>query len=192
MRIRFPHVKLNDYRGQLASLLQEQNVFGLVTAAHLLTQQTKGRHVKRLAVKLWLARALYERNWDKQRVVDLFNIIDWMMQIPRSLQLQLMRDIALLERKKNMPYLNSFERLGLERGMKRGREQGLEKGLELGRQKGRQQALCELVGIQLKKRFGALPPSVQERLQHATVAQLQDWGEAVLDSPDLDSVFARG
>lgn len=186
MGIRFPYVKLNDYAGRLPQLLQEQNVFGLVTAAHLLTQQTKGRHVKRHAVKWYLARILYERNWDKQRIVDLFNIIDWMMQIPPSLQSQLMRDIAKLERKKGMPYLSSFERRGLERGL----EKGLEKGLEQGRQEGLQ-ALSGLVARQLTKRFGPLPAPVKDRLAHATPADLQAWGEAVLDAPTLDGVFQR-
>lgn len=45
--IRFPSVKLADYASRIDSLLQEQNVFGLVTAAHLLTQQTRGQHVER-------------------------------------------------------------------------------------------------------------------------------------------------
>lgn len=178
MGIRFPYVKLNDYAALLPQLVQEQNVFGLVTAAHLLTQQTKGRHVKRHALKWHLTRMLYERNWDKQRVVDLFNIIDWMMQIPPSLQAQLMRDIAMLERKKKMTYLSSFER------------RGLEKGLEKGRQEGRE-ALSRLVALQLAKRFGALPEPVKERLARATPAELQAWGEAVLDSPTLDSVFRQ-
>jgi hypothetical protein len=175
MGIRFPYVKLNDYAGRLPELLREQNVFGLVTAAHLLTQQTKGRHVKRHAVKWYLARRLYERDWDKQRIIDLFNIIDWMMQIPPSLQAQLVRDIAKLERKKGMPYMSSFERMGLERG----------------RKEGRQEALSALVAMQLGKRFGPLPAPVKDRLAHATAAELQAWGEAVLDSPTLDSVFLQ-
>lgn len=180
MRIRFPYVKLNDYAPKLQELLCEQNVFGLVTAAHLLTQQTKGQHVKRHAVKWHLSRTLYERDWDKQRIIDLFNLIDWMMQIPPSLQSQLMRDITRLERKKGMPYLSSFERRGMERGLERGLERG------------RQEALCSLVATQLAKRFGTLPPTVQERLRRASPAQLQAWGEAVLDSPTLDEVFASG
>jgi hypothetical protein len=176
--IRFPYAKLNDYAARLPQLLHEQNVFGLVTAAHLLTQQTKGRHVKRHAVKWYLARMLYERDWDKQRIVDLFNIIDWMMQIPASLQSQLMRDIAKLERKKGMAYLSSFERRGLEKGLEKGRQEGLE-------------ALSRLVALQLTKRFGALPTPVKDRLAHATPTELQAWGEAVLDAPTLDGVFVR-
>jgi hypothetical protein len=176
MSIRFPCVKLNDFAGRLQQLMQEENVFGVITAAHLLTQQTRHRNVKRLAVKGYVSRMLYERNWDKQRIVDLFNIIDWMMQIPPSLEAQLLRDIARLERKNGMPYMSSFERQGLERGLARGRQEGL----------------STLLALQLSKRFGALPESVQDRLARATPAQLQAWGEAVLDAPTLDSVLSHG
>ncbi|HEX9174343.1 MAG TPA: transposase [Telluria sp.] len=90
--IRFPVVKLNDYAGRLDELLVHENVFALVTAAHLLTQQTRGQLVKRSAAKGRLVRLLFERRWDRQRIVDLFNVIDWMMRLPASLQAQLMSD----------------------------------------------------------------------------------------------------
>lgn len=143
----------------------------MVTASQLLTQQTKGDHVKRHRLKWFLARELYTRKWEKQRIVDLFNIIDWMMQIPPVLQARLMRDVAKLERKKGMTYMSSFERAGLERG--------------------RREALSELVGKLLAKRFGVLPSAVKDQLKKATPAQLEAWGELVVDAPTLDSVFAR-
>jgi hypothetical protein len=178
--IRFPVAKLNDYASQLEQLLQQPNVFGLVTAAHLLTQQTRGRDVERFAAKWRLTRMLYERNWDKQRVIDLFNVIDWMMHLPQQLQAELLDKVEELERDRGMPYVNSFERRGLERGLEQGLEKGLEQGLE---------QLSRLVELQMTKRFGALPREVGERLRHASPAQLQTWGEAVIDAPTLEQVF---
>jgi hypothetical protein len=173
--IRFPVVKLNDYGGQLDALLSHPNVFALVTAAHLLTQQTKGEHVKRHAAKWRLARMLYERDWGKQRIVDLFGIIDWMMSIPPALQSRLMHDIAELERNRGMPYMNCFERAGLERGRVEGRVEG------------QQEMLREL----LVERFGALPPAVEERIANAQLPELKAWANALLDASSLDSVFNR-
>jgi hypothetical protein len=169
--IRFPVVKLNDYTSQIDALLAHPNVFALVTAAHLLTQQTRGDHVKRHAAKWRLARMLYERDWDKQRIVDLFGIIDWMMSIPPQLQSRLMGDIAELERSRGMPYINSFERRGLEQG----------------RVEGRQEMLRDL----LSERFGTLPPAVEERIANATLPQLKEWSTALLAASTLDSVFDR-
>jgi predicted transposase YdaD len=103
-----------------------------------------------------------------------------MMQIPPELQSQLMHDIEDFERNQTMqPYISSFERRGLERGLERGRHEG------------QQEALSRLLAILLTQRFGALPPSIDERLRGATPGELQGWGEAVLDAPTLESVFAQ-
>jgi hypothetical protein len=150
-----------------------------VTAAHLLTQQTKGQDVKRHAAKWWLARNLYERDWSKPRIIDLFNIIDWIMQIPAPLQSQLLHDISQLERNRNMPYISSFER--------KGRAEGLRKGRREGRLEGRQDVLREL----LIGRFGALPQATEDRVAKATLSELKAWTKAVLNATTLESVFGR-
>ncbi|HWJ96303.1 MAG TPA: DUF4351 domain-containing protein [Telluria sp.] len=183
MGITFPLAKLTDYAGKVEQLLADQNPFGLVTAAHLLTQQTRHQNVKRHDAKWRLARLLYERDWDKQRIVDLFAIIDWMMNLPSELQHQLLTNIVQLERERKMPYLNSFERLGLEKGRAEGREEG--------REEGRKQALSELISVQLTERFGELPERVRGRIEQATPSDLFAWGKAVLDAPTLDSIFER-
>jgi hypothetical protein len=178
MGIQFPIAKLSDYAARLEELLEHPNVFALVTAAHILTQQTKHRDVERHEAKSLLARKLYQRDFDRQRIIDLFNIIDWIMQIPEPLQLQLMRDISELERERNMPYISSFQRLGRQEGL-----------LE-GRQEGRQEERQEVLRFLLEKRFGTLPPAVLDRLAKADPPELKAWVEAVLDAPTLDSVFS--
>jgi predicted transposase YdaD len=180
--IRYPVVKLNDYAGSIDELLTQPNVFALVTAAHLLTQQTRGQLVKRFAAKGRLARLLFERQWDRQRIVDLFNVIDWMMRLPEALQTQLMSDIEELERKHQMPYISSFERRGLERGRQEGRQEGRQVGLQEGR--------SSLLAMLLEERFGPLPPELAARLANASPSQLQAWGKAILDAPTLEAVFA--
>jgi hypothetical protein len=44
---------------------------------------------------------------------------------------------------------------------------------------------------QLRLRFGVLPPEAIERLSHATQAELDAWGEAILSAPTLDAVFGE-
>ncbi|TFW30793.1 DUF4351 domain-containing protein [Massilia horti] len=167
--IRFPSVKLNGYAGRINELLEEKNAFAVVTAAHLLTQQTRGRDVERHAEKWRLARMLFERKWDRQRVLDLFNVIDWMMEIAPPLQAQLMQDISTLERERNMPYISSFERKGREEGRLEGKKEML-RGL-------------------LKHRFGELPQSAEKRLANASQDELTAWSEAVLVATTLERVF---
>lgn len=76
-----------------------------MTAAHILTQQTRKKDTERYDAKLFLVRLLYERNRDKQRVIDLFKVIDWMMKLPKELEQQLWQEIKTIEKNKKLKYL---------------------------------------------------------------------------------------
>jgi hypothetical protein len=80
--LEFPVAKLTDYAGDLDRLQTEENVFAYVTAAHILTQKTRKNAQDRFDAKRQLVRLLYERQWDKQRVIDLIFVIDSMMTLP--------------------------------------------------------------------------------------------------------------
>ena len=184
--IEFPTVKLLDWEPRLEGLLEDRNPFALVTAAHLLTRQTKGDNERRLAAKWRLAKLLYERDWDRQRIIDLFNVIDWMMQVPPALQMRLWCDIEQLERNRNMPYISSVERIGIEKGLRQGIEQGIERGIERGLQQGEAAVLERLI----VRRFGPLSDATRIRLHDATLDQLGQWAENILDATSLEDVFA--
>ncbi|HEX5343797.1 MAG TPA: DUF4351 domain-containing protein [Duganella sp.] len=177
MRLAFPIVKLQDYAGRLPELLAHPNPFALVTAAHLLTQQTKRHAGHRHAAKWLLTRLLYERRWEKQRIIDFYHAIDWMMRLPEDLDLQFRDDVYALERKETMPYINNFERAG--------RKIGRQEGLQEGRQEGRSTLLASM----LAKRFGALDPGTLARLATADAERLSEWGLNLLDARTLDEVF---
>ena len=163
--LEFPAVKLLDYRDQLEGLLGDPNPFALVTAAHLLTQQTRRDPEARYAAKWRLARLLYERGWEKQRVIDLYLVIDWLLRLPELLERRLWTSITTLERKKKMPYVSSAERFGIEKGE------------------------AALLRRLLTRRFGPLPEWVDERLSHAAIEDLETWGDRVLDAAKLTDVF---
>jgi predicted transposase YdaD len=124
-------------------------------------------------------KLLYERNWDKQRIIDLFGVIDWLMQLPTDLEQRLLHEVYTLERNVSMPYVTSAERFGIEKG-----QEGQE-----GRQEGRQEGEAALLKRLLARRFGALPDAVQVRLTTADVDQLEEWAIKVLDAESLDEVF---
>ncbi len=179
--LEFPTVKLLDYQPQTEALLTDPNPFALVTAAHLFTRQTKCNDQQRLAAKWRLAKPLYERNWSKQRIIDLFSVIDWMMQVPKELQNQLWQDIEQLERNRSMPYITSVERIGIEKGM----QQGMQQGKIAGRLEG-ESSLFERL---LARRFGPPSADIQDRLKAATLEQLEQWAENLLDAATLEEVF---
>ncbi len=201
--IRFPAVKILDYDSQIESLLEDPNPFALVTAAHLFTRKTKGDPEQRYAAKWRLAKLLYEREWDKQRIIDLFSVIDWLMHLPNALEQQLLHDVYTLERNVAMPYVTSAERFGIEKGLQQGlqqgrqegrqegRQQGRQEGRQQGRQQGRQEEAVVLLQRLLTHRFGRLPDAVCARLTSASIEQLETWMLNVLDAGSLDDFFDR-
>jgi predicted transposase YdaD len=198
MRIDFPIVKLQDYADRVDELLMLDNPFALVTVAHLLTQQTKGNAHRRRIAKWHLTKQLYQRNWDRQRIINLYRVIDWIMSLPKELDARLHEGIVQWERRNAMTYLSSIERIGMEIGMKKGEELGWRKGLEEGRQAGRQEgrqegrreALLEMLTILLTERFGKLDAMSSAILTVADVDQLTAWSKNVLGARSLSEVFA--
>lgn len=179
--IRFPVAKITDYHDQLENLLTQPNPFAMVTAAHILTQQTRGDDDVRFQAKWRLIRLLYERGWDKQRIIDLFQVIDWMMRLPKELERQLWQNIHELEEDGKMRYISSVERIGMERGMEKGMERGLEKG--------KLEAEQNTLRRQISRRFKTLPAWAEQRIEQAGQAELEQWLDNIIDAPTLEAVF---
>ena len=175
--LEFPVAKLTNYDEKLDELLASDNAFGLITAAHILTRQTRKEHQERYEAKLSLVRILYKRHWDKQRVIDLFKVIDWLMTLPVWLETEIWQEIETIEEHKNMQYITSVERIAIAKG----RVEGIVKG--------RLEGESKLLKRQLERRFGSLPAWTTEKLSNASESALEAWGEAVLTAPTLDAVF---
>jgi hypothetical protein len=186
---RFPTAKLLDHEPRLTELQRNSNPFALVTAAHLMTLRTRHDDQRRFAAKRQLVKLLYAQGWNRQRVINLFAIIDWMLALPKPLEQQVWQDIEDIERKADMKYVTSVERLAIERGMAKGLEQGLERGMDMGLEKGLHKGQLNTLVRQLTRRFGPLPDAALARLQSATPDQLDLWTDRVLDAPTLEAVL---
>ncbi len=92
------------------------------------------------------------------------------MRVPPLLDRKLWQDIDEIEGRNGMRYVTSIERIG--------REDGIEEG--------QRKLLLRLLG----RRFGPLPASVTDRLDAAAPAELERWGEQLLDADSLEAVFA--
>ena len=183
--LEFPVAKLTDYDEKLDELLASENAFGLITAAHILTRQTRKEHQERYEAKLHLIKILYQRHWDKQRVVNLLTVVDWLMTLPAWLETKVWKEIETIEEHKSMKYITSIERIGIAKGRVEGRVEGQVEGIAKGRLEGE----SKLLKRQLERRFGALPAWATEKLSNASEPALEAWGEAVLSAPTLDAVF---
>ncbi len=195
--LEFPVVKLIDYADRAELPEANPNPFALVTMAHLHTRQTKGDPQARYQAKLKLVRALYRQGWDRQRILDLFAIIDWMMGLPDALEQWLWQDIEAIEGETEMLYVTSVERLAIQKGLQQGLEQGRLEGKLEGKREGRLEGKREgetekaatLLERLLVKRFGPLDEATRKRLATATLEQLDRWADRILDASTVEAVF---
>ena len=134
--IRFPVVKLLDYAEHWETLQESRNPFAMVVLAHLMTRQTRQDPRARYASKIKLIKGLYERGWAADEVRRLFRVIDWMMNLPKPLEVDFWHEIKQYEEEKHMPFITTPERIGREEGL----AEGLAKGLTEGRTEGRPRA----------------------------------------------------
>ncbi|MFM8443950.1 MAG: cytosolic protein [Methylococcus sp.] len=188
----FPVVCLNDYHDQWAELAVSTNPFAVVVQAHLQAQSTAADSTARYRGKLDLVKSLYQRGWARQDVMELFRVIDWLLQLPESLEDQLWMEVQEHEEAMHMRYVTSFERIGLRKGLEKGLEKGLQQGLEKGLQQGLLQGKSTLLRDLLTLRFGPLPDWTETKLAHADPAQLDSWAKRLLQAANLEDVFADG
>ena len=64
------------------------------------------------------------------------------------------------------------------------KREGIQQGIQIGKEQGQREATLNLVTRQLQRRFGAAFVSHEQQLEHLTLAQLEDLGEALLDFKD--------
>jgi hypothetical protein len=127
----FPVVKLLDYSQQLSALETSRNPFATVVMAHLAALQTRNDRIERKERKLSLIKRLYEFGFQREDIINLFRLIDWMMTLPAELQQEFQQQLHDYEEEKRMPYVTSVERSGIRKGELRGLLEGIELGLEL-------------------------------------------------------------
>lgn len=188
MGIRFPVAKLLDWSGSEAMLADSPNPFAIVTRAHLATRATAEDPHARCMAKWQIVRDLYRHDWDRQKVIELFGVVDWMMRLPKEQEQVFRKTLEASEEEMKMRYVTSIERLAREEGIEHGMAQGVKQGMQQGMQQGQARLLAHL----LTQRFGELPAWAKERLDSASDAELQAWGSAILSADALQAVFAAG
>jgi hypothetical protein len=92
--------------------------------AHLKTKATTGKLPEREQWKWRLIRGLYEKEFEREQIIKLFEIIDNMMTLSPELQSSLESKIKQFEEEKPMPLVSNMELRGIERGKEIGKEIG--------------------------------------------------------------------
>jgi hypothetical protein len=175
--IRFPAVKLLDYAADVPDLEANPNPFAAVVLAHLKTKETRQDANARCFWKVRLVKRLYERGLSKQDVRELFRLIDWMMDLPEAQYQQFWQELEQYEKEKQVPYITSVERHGIEKGKREGLIEGKREGL------------LKAITLGLKLKFGAAGLQLMPAVQAITeVEKLETICDAIETATSLEQL----
>ncbi len=170
----FPVVKLLQYKQRKAELEDSSNPFAHVVLAHLAALATKQNNQRRRREKIILAKRLYDQAWERQDVINIYRFLDWVLTLPKALEIEFQEELATYEGVRNMPYVTSIERMGIEKGLQEGQLNGqLNMALKF-----------------LQRRCGELPPEVRSRLEALNSEQLDGLGDVLDDIVSIEQLIA--
>ncbi|MFO0164845.1 MAG: hypothetical protein ACK51P_11700, partial [Microcystis sp.] len=120
-----------------------------------------------------LIRGLYEKEFEREQIIKLFEIIDNMMTLSPELQSSLESKIKQFEEERTMPLMSNMELRGIERGKEIGKEigelRGIERGKEIGKEIGALENARDFVKTVLQARLGEVPLDVEQYLNKVSV-----------------------
>ncbi|GBL16379.1 hypothetical protein MTo_03702 [Microcystis aeruginosa NIES-1211] len=140
--------------------------------AHLKTKATTGKLPEREQWKWRLIRGLYEKEFEREQIIKLFEIIDNMMTLSPELQSSLESKIKQFEEERTMPLMSNMELRGMERGKEIGKEigelRGMERGKEIGKEIGVLEKSRDAIKTVLTVRFGEISSEIEEIIAKMT------------------------
>ena len=175
----FPSIKLLDYADRLDYLRQSDNPFAIVVLVQVESVLVGNNKRQKLNAKLDIVRTLYEKEYSKKDILELFRFIDWMMQLPGDLELEFTAELSKLEEDKQMRYVTSIERNAIEQGMQQGMQQG-----EI---KSKQIILARL----LNNKLGLTPEEEALILSVTDSDELDDALDKVLTAQNVEEVLRK-
>jgi hypothetical protein len=125
VQMTFPPVKLLDYANRETELEADSNPFAHIVLAHLKALETRRNPEQRRMWKFRLIRGLYERGFQTEDVRQLFNLIDWLLELPPVLDNLVWEEIEHFQQEQKMPFIPLPERIGIKRGLLLAIEQAL-------------------------------------------------------------------
>ena len=153
LSMEFLTAKILDYKDRKTELRKSQNPFSFVILAILEyiehRKDTDSLYKQKRDLILFLLRS----GFTKKYIRTLLRFIDWTIQMPIDLEKKLYTEVDKYKEEETMPYVTSWERIGIEKGFKQGIEQGIEQGIDQGIEQGIEQGIDQ--GVQKKAREDA-------------------------------------
>lgn len=168
VEMKFPIIKLIDFKDRIAELKASNNRFAAVILAQLAAIEKNSLNDK-LTNKINLIKGLYRRGWEKEDIQSLLIFIDWVLALPEEFDIKCKEEIHIFEEGNKVEYVTSFERLARKEGI----------------QQGESALLLNL----LEYKFKEIPDTYRQKIADASAETLLVWGRRVLDSNELSEIF---
>lgn len=101
-------------------------------------------------------------------MLNLFNFVDWILGLPKPLEIEFWRELQAYEEERTVRYITSVERIGYDRGIEEEAARSLE----------RERAL---VIRRLNRKVGSISDQVIDSIKELPITQLESLGDAMLD-----------
>ncbi|NYT57301.1 hypothetical protein H0A65_00020 [Alcaligenaceae bacterium] len=176
--------------------LAPKNPFAVIMLAQL-EANSKYPGQQQFVRKTALVKHLYEWGFDRDQIVQLFNILDAMLVLPVSMEQHFIQAISQIEEEYKMTYVNTIERVALRRGREEGikegkqegKEEGMKEGIKEGMKEGRRATATNILIALITHKFGELPDWALARLADADQSSLDRWAVQILDAQRIEDVF---
>jgi len=178
VEMRYPVIKLLDWRARDAELAASMNPFAVVVQAHLAAQETREAVEAWGQAKIGLIRGLYERGYGREQILELFRLIDWLLALPAEQEEDVWRAIAEIEEERRMPYITSVERIGRARGRAEERADGIQDG---------QRVMLRRIA---SARFGELSEALEQRIATADEEALNQLADRITVAAAPDDLLS--
>jgi len=169
VEMRYPVVKLLDWRLRDEELAASANPFAVVVRAYLAAQETREAVEARGRAKIGIIRGLLQRGLERAHVMYLLRLIDWFLALPEEQERLVERELERIEEEQRMAYVTSWERMGLEEGELRGQRAMLLKTV--------------------RARFGTVPEELERRINAADQDTLDTFVEHMSTATSLAEVI---
>jgi hypothetical protein len=169
LHFEFPYIKLLDYVKDWAKLESNDNPFSLVVMAHLKAKEIKNGQ-ERKKWKLYLTQLLSDRDYSREDSIDLFRFIEWLLVLPTELEKEFQKELENMGAKQ-MAYVTSYERAGIQTGI--------------------QQGEAKIFLNLLKLKFGEVTQSISEKIESADSDQIMRWSNNLLNANSVDDIFKQ-
>ena len=173
LTLKFPIMKVLDYKNKQEFLRKSINPFAAVILAQLAAIEAAGKNEVMLISKLDILKCLYIRNADYKEILEQYRYMEGLLPLSKDFSLQYHREIKRIEEEHCMSYITT----------------AIEENRIEGKIEGKIEGELEMLFTLLNVKFGNIPKFYLEQLQRADAKHLLELGKKLITSSSIEEIF---